>query len=598
MNRKSSTRTSLGYQKLEQRQMLASITFDSGELVIRGDATDDLIELVGSADFQSFTVAINSDPSLTETFQYADVTGLTVFAGDGNDRVNNTLLRDTIIDGGNGDDRIEGGFRNDRLTGGAGVDTLIGRHGNDVLEGQAGRDSLFGSPGVDQLVGGDDDDRLFGGEGDDLLRGEDGDDLLIGDNGDDVLIGGLGDDRFNGGAGDDLLNGNEGNDRITAGAGDDTVNGGRGEDTIFGSSGLNTLNGNGDNDIINGGTDRDIIRGGSEDDRLAGNQGDDELEGGTGDDELFGGLGDDGLQGDAGEDLLSGQQGDDVLFGGDGVDSVFGNDGDDTFFVDLGDERLNGNDGFDRVQLFRNDRFNFDVERSGANFTLTNVAFFEEGTTSDVLISIEEIDFLGDVGPPSEFVAPPIVERIVVQPIVVSDDDGSNTATSLGTPAEQAAIQAVVDRIFNQAGIAVEFLPTNSYNSTFANAAQDDVENEVSRFSQIISAGDAAGVGSSDPTVVDLYFTTQTPGQGTPVFSAGGRGFIGRSGVIVSVAPRESTSFLRDRIAELIAHEIGHNLGLEHTDGIDTLLTPGIPNRLLTQDQIDISLASNISRPV
>ena len=77
MNRKSSTRTSLGYQKLEQRQMLASITFDSGELVIRGDATDDLIELVGSADFQSFTVAINSDPSLTETFQYSDVTGLT-----------------------------------------------------------------------------------------------------------------------------------------------------------------------------------------------------------------------------------------------------------------------------------------------------------------------------------------------------------------------------------------------------------------------------------------------------------------------------------------------------------------------------------------
>lgn len=597
MIRKSSTRTSLGYQKLEQRQMLASITFDSGEIVVRGDATDDLIELVGSTDFQSFTVAINSDPSLTETFQYADVTGLTVFAGDGNDRVNNTLLRDTIIDGGNGDDRIEGGFRNDRLTGGAGVDTLIGRHGNDVLEGQGGRDSLFGSPGADRLVGGTDDDSLFGGEGDDLLQGEDGDDLIIGDNGDDVLIGGLGDDRFNGGAGDDVLNGNEGNDRITAGAGDDTVNGGRGEDAIFGSSGLNTLNGNGGNDIINGGTDRDIIQGGSEDDRLAGNQGNDELRGDSGEDELFGGLGDDFLQGDAGDDLLSGQQGDDILFGADGVDSIFGNDGDDLFFVGGDEDRLNGNEGFDRVRLLLNDRFNFEVERSGQNFTLTSLAFLEEGTTSDVLIGIEEIDFSGDVGAPSEFVAPPIVERVVVQPIVVSDDDGSNTAQSFGTPEQEAGIKRVIDRIYSQAGIVVEFLPTNSYNNTFANAAEEDVEGDQSRFNQIISEGDAAGVGSSDPTVVDLYFTTQTPGQITPVFSAGGLGFVGRSGVVVSVDGLEFSA-VRDRVAELIAHEIGHNLGLEHTDEIDTLLTPSIPNRLLTSEQIEVALASQISRPV
>ena len=50
--------------------------------------------------------------------------------------------------------------------------------------------------------------------------------------------------------------------------------------------------------------------------------------------------------------------------------------------------------------------------------------------------------------------------------------------------------------------------------------------------------------------------------------------------------------------ADVIAHEIGHNLGLDHTDGIDTLLTPGIPNRVLNAEQIEISLASNISRPV
>ena len=80
MFRKRSTRRCLGYQNLEARQMLASISFDSGEVLVVGNATDDLIELVGSADFQNFTVRINNDPGLTESFQYSEVTELRVFA--------------------------------------------------------------------------------------------------------------------------------------------------------------------------------------------------------------------------------------------------------------------------------------------------------------------------------------------------------------------------------------------------------------------------------------------------------------------------------------------------------------------------------------
>jgi len=87
MIRKKTSRHSVGYQKLENREMLTSIVFDSGALVITGSDGIDNISLVGSSDFQSFTVSISSDPTLTETFLYSDVTELTVFAGGGDDNV-------------------------------------------------------------------------------------------------------------------------------------------------------------------------------------------------------------------------------------------------------------------------------------------------------------------------------------------------------------------------------------------------------------------------------------------------------------------------------------------------------------------------------
>ena len=98
-----------------------------------------------------FTITINDDPNLTETFQYSEVNELTVTAGGGDDRVINTLLRDTHILGGDGDDFIQGGFRNDTLYGGEGNDTLVGRNGNDTLRGDNGNDRLFGGNGVDRL---------------------------------------------------------------------------------------------------------------------------------------------------------------------------------------------------------------------------------------------------------------------------------------------------------------------------------------------------------------------------------------------------------------------------------------------------------------
>ena len=68
----------------------------------------------------------------------------------------------------------------------------------------------------------------------------------------------------------------------------------------------------------------------------------------------------------------------------------------------------------------------------------------------------------------------PITHRVTVQPIVVSNDDGSNTAAFFGTLSDQMDIESVIDVIWAQAGIDVEFLAPTSYDSTFANVGAAD----------------------------------------------------------------------------------------------------------------------------
>lgn len=672
------------YGRLEPRQLLASISFESGEILVRGNATADVIELVGGADFQSFTVRINDAANLTETFQYSDVSKLTVFAGGGNDRVTNTLRRDSIVYGGDGNDFIEGGYKNDLLYGGNGIDTLVGRNGNDTLRGQSGTDWMYGGPGVDRLFGFDGNDRLFGGTGNDVLRGEAGNDELrgqdgadrlfggndndrifgeggndqmLGENGDDLLIGGLGNDRMEGGAGDDLLNGNEGNDTIYAGLGDDTVNGGLGDDAIFGVDGTNKLRGNGGKDQINGGDGADEIDGGSGDDHLAGGDGDDRLEGLQGADTLLGGDDNDVLLGGDGNDSLSGQRGNDRLEGGSGADNLsggndndrllggpgndllHGGDDDDTMFGEEGDDRLNGGEGENTMfgnagndeffksysRAYTNDRINggpgidqvsnllaqeydLQLKRVGSEIRLSDVRSPAFGSTIGraTLTGIENLEGRGErnrktLFPIGSLLGKPIVERVTVQPVVVSNNNGSDTSPAFGNAQQEAEIKRRVNRIYAQAGIEIKWLPTKQWNSTFANGPGQGTR-AISEFSEIISRGDEAGIGSQNPRIVDYYFINRVPGQVRPETS-GGRAFIGQSGGVQSVGDSILDSEDgRDAVAYVFAHELAHNLGLQHTDENTSLLSSryrvGSTNKFISQEQIQQMLASDITRPI
>ncbi len=108
----------------------------------------------------------------------------------GNDDVGGGLFNDktTItIFGGDGNDRLAGNGGVENFYGGKGNDALVGDDLNDVLHGDSGDDSLYGKNG---------NDTLFGGKGNDYILGDDGDDFIVGGQGINIVFGGVGKDIF------------------------------------------------------------------------------------------------------------------------------------------------------------------------------------------------------------------------------------------------------------------------------------------------------------------------------------------------------------------------------------------------------------------
>ncbi|MEM9414860.1 MAG: zinc-dependent metalloprotease family protein [Planctomycetota bacterium] len=193
-----------------------------------------------------------------------------------------------------------------------------------------------------------------------------------------------------------------------------------------------------------------------------------------------------------------------------------------------------------------------------------------------------------------------ITHELTVQPIVLSNDNGSDTAEYFGTASQQTAITDYIDDIWAQAGINVDWLAPTAWNNTDANQGNIGL-------SSVVSNGDAAGVDSDSPTVLNMYFVEDILAFSNPFseYNAAGLAFIGGNGVTQYVG----SNLLdfdggRQTIASVVAHEIGHNLGLPHTgtalfqnlmNGSGTV-QPNPPidddGERLTQEQINIALSS------
>ena len=646
--RRQQARSRLQYDVCEPRQLLAGIAFnaDTGELFIGGLPTRD--SAVVSQSGSDLTILLNRVTS--QPFDAASVNQITFVGDGGDDSFNNNTAIPSRAYGGGGNDRLQGGSGNDVLVGGLGDDYIQGRDGDDImragggvgldfLSGGDGNDTLFGGAQHSDLYGGSGNDRIYGGAGNDDIYGFAGDDLLFpgrgnnyvnGGYGDDLIItgggnnivsAGFGSDRVYAGTGNDQIYGEDGDDFLFGGGGDDFIRGGRGVDLIrggqgsddigaddgveglrerlFGGAGDDFITGSAFGDYLNGGDGNDRIDGSSGDDLIFGRGGDDNLRGDFGNDLIFGGAGDDYIDGDSGDDFVYGEDGDDnvsggadadLVHGGRGDDIVTGSSGDDQLEGGLGNDSIAGGSGLDVIRFARRmGAYSF----TGGNERVITDKIGDEGLNT--VVESERFRF-ADVNVLVENV-PLEPERVTIRPIIVANSDGSNRANFLGTAAQEEDMKSQIDAIYAQADIDIDWETPTFFNNTFANVGNGGFR-PASDLNAIIASGDAAGVGSPDSTVIDMYFVRIAPTSGqAPENDARGYALFEEGGAAFFVGSQISNDN-RDRLATGIAQDIGVNLGLSLIGDSNNLMSVNLNGRNLNPSQINLTLDSELSQPI
>ena len=111
--------------------------------------------------------------------------------------------------------------------------------------------------------------------------------------------------------------------------------------------------------------------------------------------------------------------------------------------------------------------------------------------------------------------AQPTTRQVSVQIIQTALDDGSSPATVFGNASQTTNSQASIDKIWAQAGIDINFLPTiNRYNNTFAyqGTAGNGTRSQSDLGTILTNARNQGGILNSSSNVIDMFFVNVTPG--------------------------------------------------------------------------------------